>query len=149
PHAPVPEQSPAKANDGFALAGANAQRRDEVGHDMIVIAGIERNALLRPGRYHAEGNIERLVAIEGGDLDCNHVLYGGKARPEGPRKRDTANRGLQVEADQWRMAGDGGAVLDDLILARALHGTQTQQDRMVSEGARGLRLVHGLFRPAG
>ena len=60
------------------------------------------------------------------------------------RERNAADGRLQVEADQRHLAGDRGAVLDDLVLAGALHRAQAQQHGVIAERAGGTRLLHGL-----
>ena len=50
PHAPVAEQAALEAQRRLPAAVADGERRDEVGDDVIVVAGVERDALLGAGR---------------------------------------------------------------------------------------------------
>ena len=148
PHAPMPEQATLEAQRRLLAAVADGERRGEVGDDVIVVAGVERDAVRRTRRRHAEGDIKRLVAVEGRDLDGDDVVEAGKARPEGARQRNAADRRLQVEADGRHLARHGRAMLDELVLARPAHGAEAQQHRVVAERTRDARLLHGLRRPA-
>ena len=60
PHAPVPQQAALEAEHRLALGGTNAQRRDEIGDDMIVVAGVEGDAIFRAGGNDAEGDVRVL-----------------------------------------------------------------------------------------
>src|SRR5437867_22503 len=63
PHRPMAEQAAAKA-DGHRLAVAHdGERRHEVEDDVVVIAGIERDALLGARRDDAAEYIERAIAV--------------------------------------------------------------------------------------
>ena len=138
-------QEPAlEAQHDLALRRADREGRDEVRDDVVVVAGVERDALLGARRGDAEGDVEGAVAIERRDLDRDDVLDRGKARPEGARERNAADRRLEVEADQRHLGRDRAAVLDQLVLARALHGGKRKQHGVIAERARRARLLHGL-----
>ena len=64
------------------LAAPERGRAQQVEDDVIVIAGVERDALLCPGLDHAPDHIEGPVAVEGRDLDRDHVLDRGEPAPE-------------------------------------------------------------------
>ena len=115
---------------------------------MVVVAGVERDPLLGARRDHAADDVERAIAVERRDLDRDDVVERGEARPERRRQIEAADRRLQVEADQRQLDGDGGAMVDDLLLARALPGGEAQQGGVVAEAAREARLGARLLRPA-
>ena len=56
--------------------------RQQVQHDVVVVAGVERDALLGAGRDHAADHVQRAVAVEGRHLDRDHVVDFGEAPPE-------------------------------------------------------------------
>ena len=77
-----PSSPPLKRSVTSRPAGADRERRHEVGDDVVVVAGVERDALLGARRGDAEGDVERAVAVERRDLDGDDVVDGGEARPE-------------------------------------------------------------------
>src|SRR5262245_51800162 len=94
PDTPVAEETAFEAQHHLARAAANAHGRDQIGNDMVVIAGIKCDAILSTRGHHAKGDIERLVAIKRRYLDGDHVVETGKTRPKGAREGNAANRGL-------------------------------------------------------
>ena len=85
PDAPVAEQAAAEAQHDLALAVRTANGVTRSSDDVVVVAGVERDALLGAGRDHAEGDVERAVAVERRDLDGDDVVDRGEAGPEGAR----------------------------------------------------------------
>ena len=138
------EQAALEAQGHLAIAGAHHERRHEVGDDVVVVAGVERDALLGVGLGNAEGDVERAIAVERRDLDRDHVVDRREPAPEGARQRNAAHRRLQVEADQRHLVGDRRAVLDQLVLVRALERSERQQDGVVAHRPRRPRLVDRL-----
>src|SRR5262245_47444708 len=126
PHAPVPQQPALEADLNLALSGADPERRDEIGDDMVVVAGVERDAILRAGGNDTEGDVQRLVAIERGHLDGNHVIDASKARPKPARQGDTADGGLEIKADHGQLARNAAAVFDELIFAGTAQASKPQ-----------------------
>jgi hypothetical protein len=115
---------------------------------VVVVAGVERDAVLGAGLQHAAQHVERRVAVERRDLDRRDVPDRREAPPEGDRERHAAHRGLEIEAEQRHLRGHRFAVGDELVLARALPCRERQQHRVVAEPARDPRLAHRLLRPA-
>ena len=112
----------------------DGEGRHQVEHDVVVVAGIERDAVGGAGLDHAAHHVERAVAIERRDLDRDDILDRGKAPPERRRQHDAADGGLQIEADQRNFARDGLRVRDQLVFAGALHGGEREQARRDSRG---------------
>ncbi len=104
PHAPVAEQPALDAHAHLFGAALHGEGHQQVEHDVVVVAGVQRDAVLGARRDHAAHDVERAVAVEGRDLDRDHVVDGGEAAPEFHRQRDAADRGLQVEAHQRNLA---------------------------------------------
>ena len=98
---------------------AQIERQREVEQDVVVIAGVERDAVERAGGGDAAQHIERAVAVERRDLDGDDVVDRGKAPPEIGAQDDAADRRLQIEADQRNFARHRLAMRDDLVLGRA------------------------------
>jgi hypothetical protein len=76
------QQATLKAQGHLTVAGADNQGRHQVGHDVVVVAGVEGDAILGLGVRDAEGDVERAVPIERRYLDGDDIVDGGKARPE-------------------------------------------------------------------
>ena len=103
PDAPVAEQPAADAQrDGLAIP-LQRERREQVRHDVVVVAGVERDAVLGACLDHAAQHVERAVAVERRDLDRHHVVDLRETPPEARRQMQSADRGLQVEAKQRQL----------------------------------------------
>ncbi len=148
PDAPVAEQTAADAHRDFGVAGLDDKRRQQIEHDVVVVAGVQRHPVLRAGSDDAANHIERAVAVERRHLDRDHVVDCREAAPELGRQRDAAHRRLQVEAHQRDLRGDCGAVIDQLIDRCALHRRQRQHAGVVAMRERHLRLLDGLLGAA-
>ena len=105
PDAPVAEQPAPDAHRDRLAPTHEPVRRDEVEQDVVVVAGVEGHAFLGAGLDDAAQNVEGTVAVEGRDLDRDHVLQRREAAPEGGAKQDAADRRLQVETHQRNAGG--------------------------------------------
>ena len=110
------------------------ERREQIEHDVVVVAGVERDAVGGAGLDHAAHDVEGAVAVERRDLDRDHVLDRREAAPERHRQHDAADGRLQVEADQRNLPRDRLRVRDQLVLARALHARRGRAARRDSRG---------------
>ena len=122
-------------------ADGEAERREQVGDDVVVVAGVERD-VVAPGLGDGPDDVERLVAVERRDLDRDDVLDLGEAPPERVRQQPAAHRGLEVEADERDDLGDGAAVGDERVVVRVGQRGQAEQPGVVAE-ARSVRLATG------
>ena len=61
---------------------AQIERQHQIEQDVIVIAGIERDAVERAGRCDAAQHVEGAIAVERRDLDRDDIVDRGKAPPE-------------------------------------------------------------------
>ena len=118
PDRPVPQQPAHDAALDGAAAHVEAIRREQVEHDVVVVAGVERD-VVAAGLGDGADDVERLVAVEGGDLDGDDVLDLHEPPPERERQHAAAHRGLQVEAHQRQNLRHGAAVGDQLVVAGA------------------------------
>ena len=140
PYRPVAEQAALEISAGGDAVVAQVERQREIEQDVVVIAGIERDAVERAGGGDAAQHIERAVAVERRDLDGDDIVDRCKAPPEIRAQDDAADRGLQIEADQRNFARHGLAMRDDLVFGGRLHRRQAEQPGMVADAARGLAL---------
>jgi hypothetical protein len=113
---------------------------------VIVVAGVERDAILGVRGGDAEADVERAVAVERRHLDRHDIVDCREARPELARQLDAAHGRLQVEADQRHLRRDRGAMVDQLVLARTLQRSQRKQHRVIAERPRRARFLDRLRR---
>ncbi len=68
----------------FALAAANlkTKRGEQVGQNVVVIAGVQRD-VHSAGIGHRAYDVQRLIAVERRNLDRHHVLNFREPSPEG------------------------------------------------------------------
>ena len=74
PNAPMPQQSALDAHLNWVAVRLDDKWRQQIEHDVIVIAGIKGHAVLGCGFDHATHHIQRPIAIERCDLD-RHWIY--------------------------------------------------------------------------
>ena len=139
------DQWPSRPPTKRSSSGLGAKRHREVEHDVVVVAGVEGDALGGAGLGDAVDDVERRVAVERRDLDADHVLDRGEPPPEAARELDAADRGLEVEADHGHLLGHRLAVGDQCVLALSLQGGQAEQHRVIAEGPRRAGLGDGLL----
>ena len=75
--------------------GAASEGRDEIQHDVVVVAGVERHLTARV-RDRAD-HVERLVPVERRDLDRDDMLELRKPPPECVREHPAAHGRLEIE----------------------------------------------------
>ncbi len=123
----------------------NAKWRQEVEDDVIVVAGEQRDPLLGAGLDHAPDHVQGAVAVEGRDLDRDHVVDRGEAAPERGRQ---ARCRRPPAADRSRSAECAGAtaaaVGDQLVLGCALEGGEAEQPGVIAEALRRVGLAKRL-----
>ena len=100
----------------FAGRFGHAEFRQQVGHDVVVVAGVERNLAAASRFRHAAHDVERLVAIERRDLDGDDVGNPGELCPEGARQHASAHGRLQIKAEEGNFARDGFAMGKQLFV---------------------------------
>jgi hypothetical protein len=145
PYRPVPKQAALEKGPGGDALVAQVERQHEIEQDVIVIAGVERDAIERAGGRHSAQYIERSVAVEWRDLDGDDVIDGSEAAPEIGAEDDASDRRLQVEADQRDFSRHRLAMRDDLVLGSCLHRREAEQARVVADANSGLRFCNGLL----
>src|SRR5256885_2063554 len=95
------------ALDLFAVDVKNV-RSEQVHHDVVVVAGVERN--VAAGFGDGADDVKSLVAIEGSDFDGGDIFDFGKLAPEIEREDAAADGGLEIEADDGENLCDGAAM---------------------------------------
>jgi len=128
---------------------AKVVRQGQIEQDVVIIAGVECNAVKRAGGADAAQHVERPVAIERRDLNGDDIVDRGKASPEISAENDAADRGLQIEADQRNHACDRLTMRDDIVLGGRFHRGQAEQTRVIADAECGLRLRDRLLCWAG
>ncbi len=93
---------------------------EEVHNDVVVVAGVER--YVAAGFGYGADNVERLVTIEGGDLDGDDVFDFGEFFPEFVTENAAADGWLQVETDDGDDLRDGTRVIEKFFIAGFFQG---------------------------
>src|ERR1700745_469198 len=70
-------------------------RSNEVRHDIVIVARVEGD--VSPRLSHSADCIQRLVTVEGCNLDGHNIVDFGELAPECVGKCSTSHRRLQVE----------------------------------------------------
>src|SRR3569833_743686 len=96
PHRPVAEQ-PA---DAPQAPPPEIDFCREIGHDVVVVPRVERNLPGAAAFRHRANHINRLIAIEGRNLDRHYVANLHKPPPERIRQDPPADRRLQIKPDR-------------------------------------------------
>ena len=134
PDRPMAEQAAHDAAlDPFSIHG-ETERREEVQHDVVVVASI-KGYVVAAGFRNCANHIEGLVTIERRDFDGDNLLNLSKASPEGMRQHAPAHRGLQVEAEEREHFCNSSAVVQQLLLARFPKRPEAEQAGMEPEFA--------------
>ena len=139
------EQPAADAHRDLGVTALHRKGQQQIEHDVVVVAGVQRDALFGAGSDHAAHHVERAVAVEGCHLDGDDVVDLGKAPPEVHRQCDAAHRGLQVEPDQRDPRGHRPAMCDQFIDRRALHRRQRQHAGVIPQAVCDVGLAQRLL----
>src|SRR5882724_5770985 len=99
PYRPVAEQAATEIGTRRDALVAQVEWQCEVEQDMVVIAGIERDAVERTGGGDTAQHVEGAVAIERRDLDGDDVVDCCKTPPEIRAQDDAADRRLKIKAN--------------------------------------------------
>ena len=73
-----PSSPPAKRSSPASVRNGT----DQVEHDVVVVAGVERDALRGAGFGDTVDDVERRIAVERRDLDADDVVDFGEPSPE-------------------------------------------------------------------
>ena len=109
----------------------DVERRRKIGDDGIIVAGVEAH-VIAPRQRHGADHVERLIAVEGGDLDRHHRGDLEKPAPESMRQHPPPDRRLEIEADQWNHLRHRPAMIEECGFVSCNPG-QAQQPGVVAE----------------
>jgi hypothetical protein len=109
----------------------------------VVVPGVQRDLAGAPGFRHRPHHIERLVSVEGGDLDGHHVLHLRHPPPESDRQKPAAHRRLQIESEHRDRFGDRADVFQQLGFGGPRQRRQANQSGMVAKIAGQSRFSQG------
>ena len=128
-----------------AGAAGEGEGREEVGEDVVVVAG-EKGDIVAAGREHGADDVEGAVAVKGGDFDRDEFGDAGEGAPEGVAENAADDGGLQVEADEGKGARDGAAVIENFPLGIAGAGPRAEAEEagVITQLARGAGFGEGL-----
>ena len=103
-----------------------AKWREQIHHDVIIIACIQRD-ILAARLSNGANHIQRLIAVERRDFDGDDILNFGKPAPEGVRENAPADCRLQVKSNQRNNFRNALAMRDEFRVRCFLECGQTQQ----------------------
>ena len=139
PAAPVTEQSAFDA-DSFVTETVWSK---QINGDIIIVSGVQ--GYIAPGFGDGTHHIQRAVAVEWSDLDCQNIIYFGKFPPEFIGQYPAADTGLEIEADDRDDVGNFGAVFQHGVDGFTGEGAQAEQTGIVTAGSFKLRFIKSLF----
>src|SRR5579872_5478566 len=109
PNRPMPQKTSDNSSHRFLAVALETKRSQEVHHDVVVVASIERNVIA--ARFNDRANdVDCLIAVERSNFDGYNRVNFGKTAPEVVRKNATTGSGLEVEPEQRDRLGDGLAM---------------------------------------
>ena len=91
PHRPLPQQTADDAAFDQAPGDFETKRRQQIQHNVVIIARVEGD-VLTPCVSHGSDNLQRVVAIEGGDLDRHDIFDFREPRPKRVGQAPPAHR---------------------------------------------------------
>ena len=97
-------------------AGGEAEFGEQIGDDVVVVAGVERDLGGASALGNGAGNVDGLVAVERRDLDRAHGGDFAEGAPEFVREQPAADRGLKVESAERDLFADGAAMGEQLVV---------------------------------
>ena len=146
PDGPMAEEAPNDAAlDLFAVDVKNV-RSEQVHHDVVVVAGVERN--VAAGFGDGADDVKSLVAIEGSDFDGGDIFDFGEFAPEFVRENAAADGGLKIEADDGNNLCDGATMREENGVRCMRKRGETEQARVVVKIGEECGFANGLQRVA-
>src|SRR5215510_8955147 len=109
------EQAP-RETDRDAARGAcvDPKLRQQISHDVVIIASIERDLPAPPAHRQRARHVEFLVAVERRNLYRRDIFYLEKLAPEAVIQSPPAHRRLQIKAEERDDFGHASAVRNQL-----------------------------------
>src|SRR5260221_6243569 len=98
PKSPMPKKASDKSFFNLFSVQLKAIRCEQVTHDVVVIAGVQRNLLHPIGLAYGPHHVECLVPVESGNLDGSNILVLRKPAPEIKTQNSPTNGRLQIKA---------------------------------------------------
>src|SRR6185295_4951159 len=89
PHGPVPEQSADDSPLDWTVRRGEAKTRHQIPDDVIVVAGVQDD-VVSPCVDDSPHHVDRLIPVEGRNLDRHDIRKLGEAAPESITQRTPA-----------------------------------------------------------
>src|SRR5271157_1259258 len=93
PHCPLAEEAACKANS----ISTKIKFSQKIEKNVVVISCVERDFSSTPGFGYGASDIERVIAVERSNLDCDQVFNFRQPAPEFVGQNTTSNAALQVK----------------------------------------------------
>jgi len=133
------------AFDLLAVHGKSV-RREEVHHDVVVIAGVERN--VAAGFGDGADDIQSLVAIERSDFDGGDIFDFGEFAPEIVREDAATDGWLKIKADDGKNLCDGAAMGEERRVGSVRKRGEAEETGVVAKIGQERGFANGLGRVA-
>ena len=117
----MPQQTAHDPPLDHSVTDREPKGRQKIENDVVIVACIQCD-IVATAIDHRADHIQRLVSIEGRDLDRNQAVEYGQLAPEGSSKKNsTAHRWLQVETEHRQDFGHGAAMSQQCIFRSLSH----------------------------
>src|SRR5690348_5313645 len=131
PAGPLAKQTAVDPPQRSLAADRDGERCQQIDDDVVVVARVERDvvtARIGDGTDH----VDRLIPVEGRDLDRPDVRQLGELAPKGVAENATADRGLEVEAEERHHLTHLAAMQQQLAFVLTLPVTEAEQGNVIA-----------------
>jgi hypothetical protein len=143
PNGPLAQEAADDAALDHAVVGFEAKGGEEIGDDVVIVAGVEGN-IIAAGFGDGADYVDGLIAIEGSNFYRENIFDLGESPPEFIGQEASADGRLQVKADDRGDIGDLAAVAEKFFLRRIAERAEAEQASLVLKFAPEFGLGEGL-----
>ena len=133
PTGPMSEQATGKVQLHQSACGGELKLREQIEHDVVVVARVERDVARATGLGDRAHHVEGLIAVERGDLDAGNIRHLGKPSPEVGRKQAPARRRLEIESEHGDLGRHLSRMFNQLLVRRIGQRREGKQADVVAE----------------
>src|SRR3954470_7525109 len=105
PNGPMAQQSANNAALGRFSNRFKTERRDQIDHDVVIVAGVKRD-VVAPAFNRGANHVNRLIPIEWRDFDRDDVFDLRKSPPKGIAQETATGGRLQIKTDDRKYLRD-------------------------------------------
>src|SRR5260221_1692269 len=131
PKGPMPKKASDKSFFNLFSVQLKTIRCQQVTHNVVVIAGVQRNLLHPIGLAYGPHHVECLVPVESGNLDGSNILVLRKFAPEIKTQNSSTYGRLQIKTKNRNDFGYRLHPLDQFFLGEIRKSAATKQSEIV------------------